>query len=158
MLDLANFPAREMSNGGWAGHSQWIWKHNWKNSWVVLLQRVFPFNPTSQMKPTLCFGAAVEVTASVYMGMSVSSWAHVLPWSAIKHCTSACRPSTTLHIIPIQAAGVSDTSPTPRNAHVQPAWYTSDKSSQGPSKSWEDKYVWLFGLVFFFLRKFLLES
>lgn len=84
----------------------------------------------------------MEVTASVYAGMPISSRAHVLPWSATKHHTSACRPSTALHITPVQAAGVSDTSPTPRNAHVQPAQYLSDKSSQGPSKSWDIKYIW----------------
>lgn len=86
-------------------------------------------------------------------GMPFRSWAPVLPWPAIQHCTSAFRPCTTLHIAPTQAVGVSDSSPIPPSTCVQPAQYISDKSSQGPSKSWEVKYRKIF--FFFNLSKLL---
>lgn len=52
---------------------KWIWKHNWKDSWaLLLLQWVFSCSPTSPMKPSLYPGAAVEVIVSVKTGIACS--------------------------------------------------------------------------------------
>lgn len=93
-------------------------------------------------------------------GMPFCSWAPVLLWPAIQHCTSAFRPCAAPQIAPTQAVGVTDSSPVPPSTRVQPAQYISTFLTNLPKglpkvekSNIEDLLLLCF---FFFLKKKLL--
>lgn len=89
-------------------------------------------------------------------GMPFCSWAPVLSWPAIQHCTSAFRPCAAPQIAPTQAVGVTDSSPVPPSTRVQLAQYISTfltNLPKGLPKVEKSNIEDLLLLCFFFFKK-----